>query len=105
MGGAQSSYFGSYSTHQYRYFGVNYTGADENVNVNSVAKYAKHLVLWGDNTVSTVNPAAYGYVRAAEEMKKRNANSKILFIGPEFSDGAVVVADEWYASLLYYLDL
>ena len=101
MGGAQSSYFGSYSTHQYRYFGVNYTGADENVNVNSVAKYAKHLVLWGDNTVSTVNPAAYGYVRAAEEMKKRYAGCKILFIGPEFSDGAVVVADEWYASKPY----
>ena len=101
MGGAQSSYFGSYSTHQYRYFGVNYTGADENVNVNSVAKYAKYLVLWGDNTVSTVNPAAYGYVRAAEEMKKRYAGCKILFIGPEFSDGAVVVADEWYASKPY----
>ncbi len=98
MGGAQSSYFGSYSTHQYRYFGVKYTGADENVNVNSVAKHANNVVFWGDNTPSTVNPSSYGNIRAIEDMKKRNPAAQAYYVGPEFSDGGVVMADNWIVS-------
>lgn len=101
MGGTQGSYFGSYSTHQYRYFGVSYTGADEQVNANAVANYSKNVVLWGDNKLSTSNPTSYGYIKAMEDMKKRDANAKVYFIGPEFSDGAVTMADEWIVSKPY----
>jgi anaerobic selenocysteine-containing dehydrogenase len=101
MGGAQSSYFGSYSTHQYRYFGVAYTGMSENLNANIIANHTKNLVFWGENRLSTNNTVAYSYIRAIEDLKKRSPNSKVYFIGPEFVDGAVTLADEWFASKPY----
>jgi anaerobic selenocysteine-containing dehydrogenase len=102
MGGVQTPMFGSYSTHQNTYVGVNYTGMDGNIaNTNSVANYANHLVMWGDNSMVTANPSTYATVRIVEDMKKRNPNSKAIFIGPEFVDGAVTMADEWIVSKPY----
>lgn len=96
MGGAQGSYFGSYSTHQYRYFGEAYTGIDASaVTGNSVAVYTNNVVLWGDNSLSTRNPLSYGIIRSLEDMKKRNPDAKVYFIGPEFVDGGITTADEW----------
>ncbi len=108
MGGAQSSFFGSYSTHQYRYFGTYYTGIDEGsyafdgvANANSIAKYTNTVIHWGNNAPSTANPVSYSHIRGAEDMKKRDPNAKIYFVGPEFVDGGVTIADEWVVSKPY----
>lgn len=94
--------FGSYSTHQHTYFGLNYTGMDGSTSghVNEIAKHTKNLVLWGDNSMSTGNNSTYGSIRAVEDMKKRDGEG-VYFIGPEFVDGGVTLADEWIVSKPY----
>ncbi len=102
MGGAQNLFYGTYSSHQYTYLGDNYTGVDgKNVNSNSIAKHGKNIVLWGDNAISTRNNNTFAYVKSMEDMKVRDSNAKVYFVGPYFSDGGVTLADEWLVSKPY----
>ncbi len=84
-----------YSFHQNSFAGTKYTGySGSSPNNNQVAGGAvKHIVLWGSNILSTVNPRAYAWIRGMEEMRKNGG--KVHFIGPEFVDTGVTCADEW----------
>lgn len=93
--------FGSYSTHQYQYFGAGYTGMNEAIKANDMAKHTKTLVMWGENGMTTVNNITYSYSKIADDMKARDPQSKVIFVGPEFSDSGVVMADEWIVSKPY----
>lgn len=95
MGGVTTQMFGSYSTHQWTYFGFNYTGMDSSVTSNMVAKYSKNLVLWGDNSLTTGNSQSYTAIKTVEDLKKRNPDARVIYIGPEFVDTGVTLADEW----------
>ncbi|MBQ3033033.1 MAG: molybdopterin-dependent oxidoreductase, partial [Deferribacterales bacterium] len=95
MGGVTTQMFGSYSTHALTYFGTGYTGSDGSITSNMVAKYSKNLILWGDNSMTTGNNQSYTAIRTAEDFKKRNPDAKIIFVGPEFVDTGVTLADEW----------
>ncbi len=97
MGGVHTPMFGSYSTHQYTYFGMNYTGCDANMNSNALANYTKTLMLWGDNSLSTANNATYSTIKGVEDMKHRDG-TKVIYLGPECVDTAVTIADEWIVS-------
>ncbi len=94
--GGQLPYTDDYSFHQKSFFGNRYTGyKSETFNAPVVAQHVKNLVLWGSNILSTVNEKAYAWIRSVEKMKERNSNAKVYFIGPEFVDTGVTLADEW----------
>ncbi len=94
--GGQLSYTDDYSFHQKSFFGNRYTGyTSETFNAPVVAQHVKNLVLWGSNILSTVNEKAYSWIRSVEKMKLRDPNAKVYFIGPEFVDTGVTLADEW----------
>ena len=105
MGNSHSIFFSSYSVHQWQYLGYGYTGAwpvaSLEMPANNVAKYTNYVVMWGNNSLSTRNTRAYSSVRAIEDMKKRDAGNKVVYIGPEFSDTGVTCADEWYVQRPY----
>ncbi len=102
MDGVITPMFASYSRHQDHYFSVEYTGMDGRFfSPNDLAKNTKTLVMWGDNSMTTANATVYGTVRAVEEMKARDKDSKVVFIGPSFSDTGVTVADQWYVTKPY----
>lgn len=105
MGNSHSIFFSSYSVHQWQYLGYGYTGAwpvaSLEMPANNVAKYTNYVVMWGNNSLSTRNTRAYSSVRAIEDMKKRDENNKVVYIGPEFSDTGVTCADEWYVQKPY----
>jgi len=102
MGGAQNRYFGSYSAHQWQYLADKYVGIDgTNTNSNSIAKHTKNIVLWGDNAMSTRNNNAMVYVKGIQDMKERDPDAKVYYVGPYFSDGGVTLADEWLVSKPY----
>ncbi len=93
--GGQLSYTDDYSFHQKSFFGNRYTGyTSETFNAPVVAQHVKNLVLWGSNILSTVNEKAYSWIRSVEKMKERSG-TKVYFIGPEFVDTGVTLADEW----------
>ena len=101
MGGVTTTMFGSYSTHQYAYFGAKYTGMDEDVDSNLMAKYTQNLVLWGDNSMTTGNNSAWASSKAVEDMKNRGDGASVTFIGPEFVETGMVLADKWIKSRPY----
>lgn len=88
-------YTDDYSFHQKSFFGTYYTGYNGgSANANTVASAVKNIVLWGSNALSTVNSSAYSEIRSVEMMKQRGG--KVWFIGPEFVDTGVTLADTWY---------
>ena len=101
MGGVTTTMFGSYSTHQNTYFGLNYTGMDADIDANLVAKYTHNLVLWGDNSMTTGNNSAWASSKAVEDMKNRGTGASVTFIGPEFVETGMVLADKWIKSKPY----
>ena len=104
MGGA-SGYTSDYSFHQASYvggwYGTAYTGFNMDGNVcikpttDSLAQFGKYIVLWGSNTPTTHNPLAFPWVKSIEDMKKRDKNAKVIYIGPELSEVGISSADEW----------
>lgn len=93
--GGYAKYTHDYSFHQRSFFGTGYTGYNGgSADANTVASAVKNIVLWGSNALSTVNSSAYSEIRSAEMMKERGG--KIWFIGPEFVDTGVTLADTWY---------
>ncbi len=99
--GVPAVFFASYSTHQNTWVGTGFTGMSGGCNANTVAKYTDQLVLFGSNDLTTRNPNSYSIIRAVEDMKKRNPNAKVTFIGPEFVDTGVTVADKWVVTKPY----
>ncbi len=95
MGGF-TAYTNDYSFHQSSFFGgyTGYPGATD-TSANAAATVGKNVVLWGSNILSTVNPVAYSWIKGVEDFKKRSDSGKVYFIGPEFSDMGVTLADEW----------
>ena len=88
-------YTDDYSFHQKSFFGTYYTGYNgSGANANTVASAVNNIVLWGSNVLSTVNSSAYSEIRSVEMMKQRGG--KVWFIGPEFVDTGVTLADTWY---------
>ena len=94
--GGYAKYTHDYSFHQRSFFGTGYTGynAYSSPSANEVASAVNNIVLWGSNVLSTVNSSAYSEIRAVEMMKERGG--KVWFIGPEFVDTGVTLADTWY---------
>lgn len=93
--GGYAQYAHDYSFHQKSFFGTGYTGYNgTSVDANTVASVVKNIVLWGSNALSTVNSSAYSEIRSVEMMKQRGG--KVWFIGPEFVDTGVTLADTWY---------
>ena len=93
--GGYAKYTHDYSFHQRSFFGTGYTGYNgSSANANTVASAVKNVVLWGSNVLSTVNSSAYSEIRSVEMMKQRGG--KVWFIGPEFVDTGVTLADTWY---------
>lgn len=108
LGGA-TSFAADYSYHQYEFmggYGVSYSGLDSGDGVmagqitipptaNDIVSSQNRIVLWGSNIVSTVNPLSNSWVKSMQDMKKSRPDSKVYYIGPEFSDTGITVADEW----------
>ena len=93
--GGYLTYTFDYSFHQQEFLGTNYTGYNGgSTNANTVASAINNVVLWGSNILSTVNSKAYAEIRSVEMMKERGG--KVWFIGPEFVDTGVTLADIWY---------
>lgn len=94
--GGYAKYTHDYSFHQRSFFGTGYTGynAYSSPSANEVASAVNNIVLWGSNVLSTVNSSAYSEIRSVEMMKQRGG--KVWFIGPEFVDTGVTLADTWY---------
>lgn len=93
--GGYAKYTHDYSFHQRSFFGTGYTGYNGgSADANTVASAVKNIVLWGSNALSTVNSSAYSEIRSVEMMKQRGG--KVWFIGPEFVDTGVTLADTWY---------
>lgn len=99
--GGGTPYTSDYSFHQNMYMGgyalaYSYSGL---INVppstNDVAGVGKHIIMWGANTPSTHNAKAYPMVKGFEDMKKRDPEATVTFIGPEFSECGISSADEW----------
>ncbi len=113
MGGAVTNYFASYSDHQAYFLGKGYTGMsreeglftntsrDFAMHINGIRDYTNNVVLWGDNRVTTAHNNAHSYTSGFRKMKERDANAKIYFVGPHFSDSGVALADEWMVSKPY----
>ena len=92
--GGYLRYTFDYSFHQQEFLGTNYTGYNGgSTNANTVASAINNVVLWGSNILSTVNSKAYAEIRSVEMMKERGG--KVWFIGPEFVDTGVTLADTW----------
>jgi len=108
LGGA-TSFAADYSYHQYEFmggYGIHYTGYDTGdgvmagritmkPNSNDIASFQNNIVLWGSNIVSTVNPLSNSWVKSIQDMKAARPKSKVYYIGPELSDTAITLADEW----------
>ncbi len=93
--GGYAKYTHDYSFHQKSFFGTGYTGYNGgSADANTVASAVNNIVLWGSNALSTVNSSAYSEIRSVEMMKQRGG--KVWFIGPEFVDTGVTLADTWY---------
>ena len=91
--GGHTPYTNDYSFHQS--YHTSYTGYPSSGPSNALiaSGQVKHVVLWGSNILSTVNPRAYSWIRSFYEMRKNGG--KVHFIGPEFVDTGVTCADEW----------
>lgn len=106
--GARGGY-GDYSYYQY-HFGsiiVGHPGScgayTKSSNVSwqfpAIAGVVKNVVSWGANVLTTVNSAAYSYIRAFEKLKERGGRA--WFIGPELTDTGVTCHTEWIQSRNY----
>jgi anaerobic selenocysteine-containing dehydrogenase len=99
--GGNSQYSSDYSFHQGSYMGSyssvgGFSGvANFGGTADDVAGVVKYLVLWGSNIPTTHNPKAWAWIKGIEDMKKRDPESKVLFIGPELSECGITLADEW----------
>lgn len=103
IGGSARSLF-SYSTHQHGFFGTAHTGwgtfsTGVTCTTNDLAGVVKHAVLWGSNSMTTVNRVSNSSNQAFNDM--RDAGGYVRFIGPEFVDTGVLVSDEWIQSKPY----
>lgn len=102
LGGA-NAYTSDYSFHQGSYMGAYGTAYSGMINMaptpQDLAANNKYMVMWGSNIPTTHNPKAYSWVKSMEEMKKRGG--KVIFIGPEFSEVGISVADEWIQTRPY----
>lgn len=103
LGGA-AGYTSDYSFHQCSYAGGWYGRAYTGLNLGTecimptadqIAGRGKYIVLWGSNIPTTHNPSAFPWIKSIEDMKKRDATSKVVFIGPELSEVGISSADEW----------
>lgn len=102
LAGGRSAY-GDYSYYQYHfgsvivghpgscyaYFNQNNLGWQ----FPAIAGVVKNVVSWGANILTTVNSAAWSYIRAFEKLKEHGG--KAWFIGPELTDTGVTCHDEW----------
>ncbi|MDE7034440.1 MAG: molybdopterin-dependent oxidoreductase, partial [Mucispirillum sp.] len=106
--GARGGY-GDYSYYQY-HFGsviVGHPGScgayTESSNVAwqfpAIAGVVKNVVSWGANVLTTVNSAAWSYIRAFEKLKERGGRA--WFIGPELTDTGVTCHTDWIQSRNY----
>ena len=106
--GARSGY-GDYSYYQY-HFGsviVGHPGScgayTSSSNVSwqfpAIAGVVKNVVSWGANVLTTVNSAAWSYIRAFEKLKERGGRA--WFIGPELTDTGVTCHTDWIQSRNY----
>lgn len=106
--GARSGY-GDYSYYQY-HFGsiiVGHPGScgayTKSSNVAwqfpAIAGVVKNVVSWGANILTTVNSAAWSYIRAFEKLKENGG--KAYFIGPELTDTGVTCHTDWIQSRNY----
>lgn len=106
--GAKSGY-GDYSYYQYHFGSVivghpgscgAYTSSSNVAwQFPAIAGVVKNVVSWGANVLTTVNSAAWSYIRAFEKLKERGG--KAWFIGPEFTDTGVTCHTEWVRSRNY----
>ncbi len=100
--GTRSAY-GDYSYYQYHYgrpltghpgaqaaYSRGYGVAQQ---FPAIAGVVKNVVSWGANMLTTVNSAAWSYIRTFEMLKKRGGRA--WFIGPEFTDTGVVCHTDW----------
>jgi anaerobic selenocysteine-containing dehydrogenase len=99
--GGNIQYSSDYSFHQGSYMG-HYGGiggfsglANMAPSADDVAGTGKYIVLWGSNIPTTHNPKAYAWIKGIEDMKKRDPQSKVIFIGPELSECGIAFADQW----------
>ncbi len=103
LGGA-TGYYSNYSFHQQGTFGTFYTGygtmAGTSPTPNDIATLTKTVVLWGSNCFSTVNSSANPGIQAYRKMRERTG-TKVIFIGPMFSDQGINVATEWIQMRAY----
>ncbi len=58
-------------------------------------------MLWGSNTPTTHNHLAFSWVKGIEDMKARDPESNVTYIGPEFSEIGISQADTWIQILPY----
>jgi anaerobic selenocysteine-containing dehydrogenase len=99
--GGNIQYSSDYSFHQGSYMGAyggigGFSGlANMDPSADDIAGTGKYLVLWGANIPTTHNPKAYPWVKGVEDMKKRDPNAKVIFIGPELSECGIAFADQW----------
>ncbi len=101
--------YGDYSYYQY-HFGsviVGHPGSWGAYNKPSnlawqfpaIAGVVKNVVSWGANMLTTVNSAAWGYIRSFEKLKERGGRA--WFIGPEFTDTGVTCHTDWVQTRNY----
>lgn len=101
--------YGDYSYYQY-HFGsviVGHPGScyayDNRNNLAwqfpAIAGVVKNVVSWGANLLTTVNSAAWGYIRSFEKLKERGGRA--WFIGPEFTDTGVTCHTDWIQTRNY----
>ena len=65
----------------------------------AIAGVVKNVVSWGANMLTTVNSAAWGYIRSFEKLKERGGRA--WFIGPEFTDTGVTCHTDWIQTRNY----
>jgi len=94
--GGYIPYTNDYSFHQSSFFTNRYTGYQSgSISASTVADVVKNIVLWGSNILTTDHATSHSWITSMNKMKKRDAESKVYFIGPEFVDTGVTLADEW----------
>ena len=94
--------YSNYSYHQYDFAHLltGHPGLEKSYGtmgrqLPSIAGVVKNIVSWGSNVLTSNNSMSWGYMRAIEKMKTRDAKAKVYFIGPEFVDTGVTCATDW----------
>lgn len=104
--GGSAGAISDYSFHQASYMGSygmgSYSGRiNMSPTSDDIAGTGKYIVLWGANIPSTHNPFAYPWIKGVEDMKKRDPDAKVIFVGPELSECGIAFADEWIQTRPY----